>query len=204
MSRHPLLAIGLLLTARLVAAQGHEHRPGMSHEMPTREAGRDAAPSTTRTAATATATATETGQGAFAAIAEIVRLLEADRTTDWSKVDLEALRQHLIDMDDLTLRSVVRTEAVPGGATFTVSGTGRVRDAIRRMAREHGMMMAGNGLTWETAEIAEGVRVTVRASSPTDTRAVARIRGLGFIGLMTVGEHHTVHHLGVARGTMRH
>ena len=200
MSRHPLLAIGLLLTARLVAAQGHEHRPGMSHEMPTREAGRDAAPSTTRTAATAT----ETGQGAFAAIAEIVRLLEADRTTDWSKVDLEALRQHLIDMDDLTLRSVVRTEAVPGGATFTVTGTGRVRDAIRRMAREHGMMMAGNGLTWETAEIAEGVRVTVRASSPTDARAVARIRGLGFIGLMTVGEHHTVHHLGVARGTMRH
>jgi hypothetical protein len=203
-SRHPLLAIGLLLTARLVAAQSHEHRPGMSHEMPAREAGRDAAPSTTRSAATATATATETGQGAFAAIAEIVRLLEADRTTDWSKVDLEALRQHLIDMDDLTLRSVVRTEAVPGGATFTVTGTGRVRDAIRRMAREHGMMMAGNGLTWETAEIAEGVRVTVRASSPTDARAVARIRGLGFIGLMTVGEHHTMHHLGVARGTMRH
>jgi len=203
-SRHPLLAIGLLLTARLVAAQGHEHRPGMSHDMPTREVGRDAAPSATRTAATATTTATETGQGAFAAIAEIVRLLEADRTTDWSKVDLEALRQHLIDMDDLTLRSVVRAEAVPGGATFTVTGTGRVRDAIRRMAREHGMMVAGNGLTWETTEIAEGVRVTVRSSSPTDARAVARIRGLGFIGLMTVGEHHTVHHLGVARGTMRH
>src|SRR5579884_926245 len=37
------------------------------------------------------------GQGAFGAIQEIVRSLDADPNTDWSKVDLEALRQHLID-----------------------------------------------------------------------------------------------------------
>ena len=65
-------------------------------------------------------------------------------------------------------------------------------------------MLSGNGLTWETAEIPDGVQVTVRAASPTDARAVARLRGLGFVGLLTVGEHHTVHHLGLARGTMRH
>lgn len=35
---------------------------------------------------------TRAGQEAFATIAEIVRLLDADSTTDWSKVDLEALR----------------------------------------------------------------------------------------------------------------
>ena len=150
------------------------------------------------------AVATETGQGAFAAIAEIVRLLEADPMTDWSRVDLEALRQHLIDMDDVTLRSVVRREDIAGGAVFTVTGAGRVREAVRRMAREHGPMLSGNGLTWETAEIPDGVQVTVRAASPTDARAVARLRGLGFVGLLTVGEHHTVHHLGLARGTMRH
>jgi hypothetical protein len=37
------------------------------------------------------------GQDAFGAVQEIVRMLEADPETDWSKVDLEVLRQHLID-----------------------------------------------------------------------------------------------------------
>jgi hypothetical protein len=40
------------------------------------------------------------GQDSFGAIQEIVRILEADPNTDWSKVDLEALRQHLIDMNE--------------------------------------------------------------------------------------------------------
>jgi len=40
------------------------------------------------------------GQDAFGAIQEIVQILDADPKTDWSKVDLEALRQHLIDMDE--------------------------------------------------------------------------------------------------------
>jgi hypothetical protein len=48
------------------------------------------------------------GQAAFGAIQEIVRLLEADPNTDWSKVDLEALRQHLIDMNDVTLKANAR------------------------------------------------------------------------------------------------
>jgi hypothetical protein len=39
------------------------------------------------------------GQDAFGAIAEVVQLLDADPQTDWSRVDLERLRQHLIDMN---------------------------------------------------------------------------------------------------------
>lgn len=83
-----------------------------------------------------------------------------------------------------------------------MSGTGRTRDAIRRMAREHGHMVTG--VTWTTAETPDGVRVTVRAADVADSTAVARIRGLGFAGLLTVGEHHTRHHLMVARGGMMH
>src|SRR5438270_319404 len=41
---------------------------------------------------------TEPGQSAFAAIQEIVQILEGDSRTDWTKVNIEALRQHLIDM----------------------------------------------------------------------------------------------------------
>ncbi|MFM2140165.1 MAG: hypothetical protein RLZZ25_430 [Gemmatimonadota bacterium] len=178
-----------------LAAQGMTHAPGMSHD-------HGAAAQPAAGTAVAPTAATQTGQAAFAAIAEIVRILEADPTTEWSKVDLEALRQHLIDMDDLTLRAQVTMRPVTGGATFTVTGAGRVRDAIRRMAKEHGSMMRGGGLTWVTQEIAEGVTVTVTSTTPGDAKSVARIHGLGFIGLMTVGEHHTRHHLGVARGTM--
>lgn len=179
-----------------LAAQGMTHAPGMSHDHGT--------PAKPGASAAAPKVATQTGQAAFAAIAEIVRILEADPKTDWSTVDLEALRQHLIDMDDLTMRATVKTQEVAGGAAFTVTGMGRVRDAIRRMAKEHGSMMRGGGLTWVTEEIAEGVKVTVTSTTPADAKSVVRIRGLGFIGLMTVGEHHTVHHLGVARGTMKH
>src|ERR1035437_7494001 len=61
-------------------------------------------------------------QSAYAAIAEIVRILKADSTTDWSKVNLEALRQHLIDMDAVTMRSQVSQKPVPGGVTMLVTG----------------------------------------------------------------------------------
>jgi hypothetical protein len=44
------------------------------------------------------------GQDAFGAMAEVVRILEADAATDWSKVDMERLRQHLIDMNEVVLR----------------------------------------------------------------------------------------------------
>jgi hypothetical protein len=54
--------------------------------------------------------------GAFGAIAEIVQLLDADPQIDWSQVDLERLRQHLIDMNDVVLRADVK--ASPCRAAF--------------------------------------------------------------------------------------
>ena len=52
-----------------------------------------------------TTTPTLPGQDAFGALQEIVSILEADPHTDWSKVNLEALREHLIDMNEVTLRA---------------------------------------------------------------------------------------------------
>ena len=48
-------------------------------------------------------------------IQEVVRILDADPKTDWSKVDLEALRQHLIDMDEVTLRAEAAPKQIDGG-----------------------------------------------------------------------------------------
>jgi hypothetical protein len=45
-----------------------------------------------------------------------------------------------------------------------------------------------------------GLRLTVVARDPADAKTVARIRGLGFIGLLVQGAHHQPHHLSMARG----
>jgi hypothetical protein len=180
----PAVAIALALLSSRAAAQGHVHTPGMTHP-----------------AAPAGAKPTEGGQAAFAAIGEIVRLLEADSATDWRKVDLERLRQHLIDMDLVTMRSVVTAEAVEGGARFTVRGEGATVGAIQRMTRAHAAMVAQEGgPRVAVSPTADGAVVTVTARTPGDARAVAKIRGLGFIGLMASGDHHAAHHLALARG----
>lgn len=145
---------------------------------------------------------TQPGQAAFGAISEIVRMLEADSTTDWSRVNIEALRQHLIDMDDVIMHAAVVQRSVPGGLEMEVTGTGRTVGAIKRMAMNHTKMLDQEGQYHATAtETANGARITVTAS---DERTVARVRGLGFAGLMTEGDHHAPHHLAIARGENPH
>ena len=141
------------------------------------------------------------GQDAFGAIQEIVRILEANPSTDWSKVDLERLRQHLIDMNEVTLRSEVKTVTVPGGLAMDITGTGRVEQAIRGMVVPHANEL-DQMKEWSarTERIPGGLRFTVVAKNPDDIKTVARIRGLGFIGLLVQGGHHQPHHLAMARG----
>ena len=110
------------------------------------------------------AVATEPGQGAFAAIQEIVQILVADAKTDWSKVDIDALRQHLIDMNNVTLAANVKNESIDGGMRFDVTGEGPVRDSIRRMTSAHAATMNGvDGWKFEAAEIEGGASLTVHA-----------------------------------------
>jgi hypothetical protein len=86
-------------------------------------------------------------QDAFAALAEVVRILEADPNTDWSTVDLERLRQHLIDMNEVVLRSAVKPTPVPGGLTMEITGRGRTEGAHHQphhLAMARGQMPAGH------------------------------------------------------------
>jgi hypothetical protein len=142
------------------------------------------------------------GQDAFGAIQEIVRMLEADASTDWSRVDLRALREHLIDMNEVTLRAVAIEQEVPGGLEVLVTGQGRTLDAIRRMVPAHSRELDQiNGWHTVAAPVENGVRLTVTSNDP---REVAHLRGLGFIGVMVSGTHHQPHHLAIARGELRH
>jgi hypothetical protein len=141
------------------------------------------------------------GQAAYGAISEVVRMLKADPNTDWSRVNVEALRKHLIDMDEVTLHAVVAQRNVPGGLEMEVTGTGRTADAIKRMAINHSRMLDQEGEYHANAkETADGALITVTATRPSDARLVAQIRWLGFAGLMTEGDHHAAHHLALARG----
>jgi hypothetical protein len=144
---------------------------------------------------------TEAGQSAFAAIQEIVAILEADPNTDWSKVDIDALRQHLVDMNAVTLETKVANAPVEGGERFDVTGDGAVSDSIRRMLIAHAATMSGvDGWTFEAHPIAGGASLTVHAP-PKD---VAKLKGLGFFGVLTLGMHHQMHHLMLARGHNPH
>jgi hypothetical protein len=141
------------------------------------------------------------GQDAFGAIAEIVRILDADPTTDWTKVDLERLRQHLIDMNEVVLRAAVKQTPVPGGLAIEITGTGRTEQAIRAMVVPHaGELERMPSFVAKTEPIAGGVRLTAVAKNVDDAKVVARIRGLGFAGMMTEGAHHQAHHLAMAKG----
>ena len=142
------------------------------------------------------------GQDAFGAIGEIVAMLEADPKTDWSKIDLEALRQHLIDMNDVTLQADVLTKPVDGGLEMAVTGSGRTLAAIQRMVPAHATEINGrNGWTATTTMLDKGVLLRVTAS---DTKEVSHIRGLGFIGILVSGSHHQPHHLAMAKGEPIH
>ena len=141
------------------------------------------------------------GQAAFAAIQEIVAILEADPRTDWSKVDIEALRQHLIDMDNVTLRAEVTSAPIADGMIFTASGTGAVRSSIQRMVAAHAATMNGTG-GWAFAASMTDTGATLTVQTP--AQDAAKLQALGFIGVLTRGMHHQMHHLMIARGGNPH
>lgn len=143
------------------------------------------------------------GQDTFAAIQEIVTLLEADPSTDWAKVDIKALREHLIDMNALMLNSEVVEDSIPGGLEIIVGGLARSGEAVRRMVPPHSQMLNQiKGWNARSELLPDGrIRLTVTADK---TDEVRHIRGLGFLGLMVKGAHHQSHHLSIARGEPMH
>jgi hypothetical protein len=144
----------------------------------------------------------EPGQAAFAAVAEIVDGLRADDGTNWEEVDITALRDHLVDMDLVTMRAEVTTDRHDTGATFDVRGTDDSIAAIQRMTTAHApKLMAETGWRVSVRKTPNGAEMTVTS---TDARDAAQISALGFFGVMTVGAHHQMHHLAIARGANPH
>jgi hypothetical protein len=142
------------------------------------------------------------GQDAFGAIQEIVAILEADPNTDWEKVNLAALREHLIDMNEVTLNAAVDEQPINGGLAMTVTGSGRTADSIRRMLSAHAPELDRiEGWSATTSPLPNGVRFTVTNTAPGQA---IRIRQLGLMGLLVTTSHHQAHHLAIAKGEAVH
>ncbi|MFW6206320.1 MAG: hypothetical protein ACOC5J_00130 [Gemmatimonadota bacterium] len=146
----------------------------------------------------------ETGNAAFAAIQEVVAELNAREDTDWSRVDLEALRQHLLDMRRFTVDAeVVEREEIDGGLRVAVRGPDAETHRSLRSSLEGHAPMLEQEMGW-TVSVTEGEgRIVLEATADTPEEA-ERIRGLGYIGLMVSGAHHREHHWQIATGQQPH
>ena len=82
-----------------------------------------------------------------------------------------------------------------------ITGAARTERAIRAMVVPHAAELDRMS-AWaaRTEPIPGGLRLTVTARTADDTKTVARIRGLGFAGLLVQGGHHGPHHLAMAKG----
>jgi hypothetical protein len=82
-----------------------------------------------------------------------------------------------------------------------IAGSGRTAQAIRAMVVPHAAELDHMPAWSAKAEpTLDGVRLIMVARDPADAKTVARIRGLGFAGLLVQGGHHGPHHLAMAKG----
>lgn len=137
---------------------------------------------------------TEPGNDVFGTIREVVQKLEANPDTDWSQVDLEALRQHLLDMEAFADDVVVLSQQeINNGTKITVRGTSeRAGRAFKRLFGMHpAMLKQETGWVMKATQNDEQWVIPCASEKPSE---VAKIRGLGYIWLLAEGGHHQTHH----------
>lgn len=147
---------------------------------------------------------TAPGNDAFAAIQEVVEKLRADPDTDWSRVNLEALRQHLVDMENFTLNVEVTVQKpVDNGVEFTVRPTTLgTAGSLERLFKAHPAVLKQESGWDMTAKKNQDGTWTARVTGTKED--TAKIRGLGYIGLAALGAHHQAHHWQMATGADPH
>jgi hypothetical protein len=147
---------------------------------------------------------TAAGNDAFGTIQEAIQQLDADPHTDWSKVNLEALRQHLVDMQNFTLHVEVlsQTPITQGMKAEVRPTTTRSEASLERVFAAHpAQLKRETGWDMHVAKQGDVFVLTVTTPNPAE---VDRLRGLGYIGVMALGAHHQVHHWGMVRGASPH
>jgi hypothetical protein len=147
---------------------------------------------------------TEAGTDMFATIQEVVQKLSADPGTDWSKVNLEALRQHLRDMFEFSYNvDVISQQSIDQGVKILIKPvTAKAEYALNKVLRAHPMMLKmETGWDMQSSKSGGQYQIIVTTTKPAE---VEKIRGLGYIGLLAIGNHHQAHHWAMSKGQDPH
>jgi len=147
---------------------------------------------------------TDPGNQIFGAIQETIKALEKDPNTNWNQVNIEALRQHLLDMKAFTEEvEVLDKQAIKMGVKLQVHPlTPRAKTALKRVLMLHpAMLKKEKGWKMESKQNGDIWIIRCTTTSPKD---VPKIRALGYIGLLATGAHHQRHHWMIATGKMKY
>ena len=146
---------------------------------------------------------TEAGTDPFAVIQEAIALLEANPDTDWSTVNIEALRLHLIEMQDMTLNVTVEQQPVSFGFQAVITPTtNRALQSMSQVLSAHPSQMKEE-TGWDMVVTNNNGIFTIAVTTD-QLQDVDKIRGLGYIGIMAYGNHHQQHHWAMASGENPH
>jgi hypothetical protein len=148
-------------------------------------------------------TLTESGTDPFAVMQEAIAALEANPGTNWEKVNIEALRLHLVEMQDMTLNVDVTQTRIDNGfkAVVTPTSSRAVKSLTKVLSAHPAQMEAETG--WDM-QVSNNNGVFTLNVTTENVKDVAKIRGLGYIGVMAYGNHHQPHHWAMASGENPH
>lgn len=146
----------------------------------------------------------EAGNDVFGTIQEVIQKLEADPETDWSKVNLEQLRQHLLDMYNFTINvEVISQEPITNGVKVVVRPT----IPAASIALDHALPAHSKQIKKETGwdiKYTKTDQTYVITATTSKSDEIEKLRGLGYIGIMVYGTHHQTHHWAMATGKHPH
>jgi len=146
---------------------------------------------------------TEAGTDPFAVIQEAIALLEANPDTDWSAVNIETLRLHLIEMQDMTLNVTVEQQPINFGFQAVITPTtSRALQSMSQVLSAHPAQMKEE-TGWDMMVTNNNGIFTIAVTTD-QLQDVDKLRGLGYIGIMAYGSHHQPHHWAVALGGNPH
>lgn len=150
-----------------------------------------------------TAILTESGTDPFATVQEIIAQLEANPNTNWEKVNIEALRLHLVQMQDMIMNVKVSQQSIKNGfQAVVVPTTDRaLKSMISVLSAHPAQLRAETGWDMQVSRDNKVFTLTVTVNNP---KKVSKIRGLGYVGIMAYGRHHPAHHWAIASGNNPH
>lgn len=146
---------------------------------------------------------TESGTDPFATLQEVIKALEANPNIRWENVNLEALRLHLLQMQDMVMNVEVSQKPIKNGFQAVVSPTTdrALKSLVAVFSAHPAQMKKETGWDMQVTNNNGVFTATVTTSKANE---IAKIRGLGYIGVIAYGGHHQPHHWAMASGNNPH